>query len=61
MTNQNAAILLPRTIIKNSIGELGILVSLRYDIYGKLYWIVDWAVRGLFDETLDKFQTYKVF
>lgn len=57
---QNARNLLPRTVIKNSIGELGTLISLRHDVNGDLCWLIDWAGRGLSYELVSEVQKHEI-
>jgi hypothetical protein len=57
---QNAKELLPQTVVKNSIGEVGTLITLQYSLRGKLYWLVYWSGRGLALEPIEKVQEYEL-
>lgn len=58
---QDAGKLLPGTVVKNSIGEMGTLITLGYDFNGKPYWMIDWGMpRGLSKEYVSQVQFYEL-
>jgi hypothetical protein len=46
---QSAIELLPGTMVKNKVGEIGRLVKLTMNLNGQYCWIVDWPIRGYSD------------
>jgi hypothetical protein len=58
---QDARKLLSGTVVFNEkINDVGVLCSLRSDIYGQLNWLIDWSIRGLLDEPIEQAQKYSL-
>lgn len=58
---QKATELLPQTMVKNKVGEIGRLVTLTFDLAaGKPAWMIDWRGRGLETVVIDIVQTYEL-